>query len=197
MTPDYGKALETNLRVNSYGNRNSVPIDGVNHSASNEAGAKKIVPFGGRAYMAKREAVAAIVTGYDEQVGFRALVMKQAIQYNLAGQASNAPNNVVLFTLQGKTKRIDSALHTIEKGTKRSSDIKIKTVAATFDAALNDFTIPDWTSSSRNITTKYTLVFKLRTGDHPISPEDAKAAWHKILEDTLDPADQNRLQPDD
>jgi acylphosphatase len=147
--------------------------------------------------MGKREAVAAIVTGYDEQVGFRALVMKQAIQYNLAGLAANAPNDIVHFTLQGKKKRIDNALKTIQKGTERSSDIKIKTVAATFDAALDDFTIPDWTSSSRKITTQYTLVFKLRKDDESISPEDAKAAWHKILEDTLDPADLKKLQPDD
>jgi acylphosphatase len=99
--------------------------------------------------MSKRDALAAIVTGYDEQVGFRALVMKQAIQYNLAGLASNAPNDIVLFTLQGKKKRIDAAVETIQKGTERSSDIKIKTVSATFDPGLDDFTIPDWTSSSR------------------------------------------------
>jgi len=147
--------------------------------------------------MSKREAVAAIVTGYDEQVGFRALVMKQAIQYNLAGLASNAPNDIVLFILQGKKKRIDAAIETIQKGTERSSDIKIKTVSATFDPGLNDFTIPDWTSSSRKITTKYALVFKLRESDDAISPEEAKAAWHKILEHTLDSADRKKLKPDD
>jgi len=147
--------------------------------------------------MGKRDAIAAIVTGYDEQVGFRALVMKQAIQYNLAGQASNEPNDIVHFTLQGKKKRIDSALKTIKKGTERSSDIKIKTVAATFDPALDNFSIPGWTSSSRNITTKYNLAFRLRADDHAISPEAAKAAWHHILEDTLDPADRTKLLPDD
>jgi acylphosphatase len=35
--------------------------------------------------MAKQDVVDATVSGNDEQVGFRALVMKQAIQYNLAG----------------------------------------------------------------------------------------------------------------
>jgi acylphosphatase len=147
--------------------------------------------------MSKREAVAAIVTGHDERVGFRALVMKQAIQYNLAGLASNQPNNIVHFSLQGRKKRIDAALHTIQKGTKRSSDIKIKTVEASFDPALDDFTIPDWTSSSRDITTKYTLVFKLRPDDEELTPLDAEAAWHKILAATLDPADLRKLQPDD
>jgi hypothetical protein len=38
--------------------------------------------------MAKKEAVEATVSGNDQQVGFRALVMKQAIEYNLAGSAS-------------------------------------------------------------------------------------------------------------
>jgi hypothetical protein len=30
-----------------------------------------------------------------------------------------------------------------------------------------------------------------------ISQADAKAAWHQSLENTLDPADLNKLQPDD
>jgi acylphosphatase len=109
--------------------------------------------------MAKKEAVLATVSGNDQQVGFRALVMKQAIQYNLAGSARNDANQVVHFTLQGDKKRIDSALDTIQKGTKRSSDIKITTTPAAIDAALSAFTIVDWTSSSRNITNKYDLVF--------------------------------------
>jgi hypothetical protein len=47
------------------------------------------------------------------------------------------------------------------------------------------------------ITTKYTLVLKLRKSDDTISPQDAKAAWHKIIEDTLDSADRKKLKPDD
>ncbi len=147
--------------------------------------------------MAKNEAVQASVTGNDEQVGFRALVMKQAIAYNLAGSATNAVNDIVHFTLQGDKHRIDSALATIQDGTKRSSDLKITTAPAAIDPALNEFTIVDWTSSSRNITNKYNLVFALRTDDTAISPTDAKAAWHQILEKTLDPADLKKLQPDD
>jgi len=147
--------------------------------------------------MGKREAIAATVTGNDQQVGFRALVMKQAIQYNLAGTAVNEANGIVRFSLQGDKKRIDSALETIQQGTKRSSDLKIKSAPAPFDPSLNAFTILDWTSSSRNITHQYTLVFKLRTDDGTISPADAKAVWHQILERTLDPADRSKLQPDD
>jgi acylphosphatase len=66
--------------------------------------------------MAKKEAIEAIVSGNDQQVGFRALVMKQAIEYNLAGLARNDANQVVHFTLQGDKKRIHSALATIKKG---------------------------------------------------------------------------------
>ena len=74
--------------------------------------------------MAKKEAVEATVSGNDQQVGFRALVMKQAIEYNLAGSARNDANQVVRFTLQGSKKRIDWAVATIRKGTERSSDIE-------------------------------------------------------------------------
>jgi acylphosphatase len=147
--------------------------------------------------MAKREAVEATVTGNDQQVGFRALVMKQAIEYNLSGSARNDENEIVHFTLQGDKKRIDLALATIQEGTKRSSDIKITTTSAAIDPALNAFTIVDWTSSSRKITNKYNLVFELRANDTAISPTDAKAAWRQILEKTLDADDLKRLQPND
>src|SRR5580704_16199552 len=125
--------------------------------------------------MAKQEAIAATVSGNDQQVGFRALVMKQAIENNLAGSARNDANQIVHFTLQGDKKRMDTALATIQEGTKRSSDIKITTTSVAVDPALNSFTIVDWTSSSRNITNKYNLVFKLRDDDTEISPEDTKA----------------------
>ena len=147
--------------------------------------------------MVKIEAVEATVTGDDQQVGFRALVMKQAIEYNLAGLARNDANDIVHFTLQGDKKRIDSALATIQEGTKRSSDINITTTPAAIDPALNAFTIVDWTSSSRNITNKYDLVFELRANDKAISPTDAKAAWRQILENTLNADDLKKLQADD
>ena len=147
--------------------------------------------------MAKQEAVEATVTGHDQQVGFRAMVMKQAIEYNLAGSARNDADEIVHFTLQGDRKRIDSALASIQEGTKRSSDIKIMTTPAVIDRALNAFTIIDWTSSSRNITNKYNLVFDLRADDKVISPTDAKAVWHQILEKTLNTDDRRKLHPDD
>lgn len=147
--------------------------------------------------MAKKEAVEATVSGNDQQVGFRALVMKQAIEYNLSGSARNDANEIVHFTLQGDRKRIDSAIATIQEGTKRSSDIKITTTFVSIDPDLNAFTIVDWTSSSRDITNKYNLVFKLRADDTAISPKETKAAWHQILENTLNVEDRKKLHPDD
>jgi acylphosphatase len=147
--------------------------------------------------MARMEAVEATVTGNDQRVGFRALVMKQAIEYNLAGEARNEPNQVVQFTLQGDTQRIDLALSRIQEGTKKSSGVEITTKSKAIDLAVNTFTIVDWTSSSRHITNKYDLVFRLRADDTAISPADAKAAWHQILEDTLDADDLEKLPPDE
>jgi acylphosphatase len=147
--------------------------------------------------MAKKEAVEATVTGNDQHVGFRAMVMKQAIERNLAGSARNDANDIVHFTLQGDKKEIKSALATIQQGTEKSSNIKVKTAPAEIAPALKTFTIVDWTSTTRNITNTYNLVFKLRAKDKAISLSDAKAAWHQILEKTLDPADLKKLQPDD
>ena len=46
-------------------------------------------------------AILATVTDDDQHVGFRAMIMKQAIKYNLAGSAKNEANEIVHFTLQG------------------------------------------------------------------------------------------------
>ena len=98
-------------------------------------------------------AISATVTGNDQQVGFRAMVMKQAIEYNLAGAAKNDANNIVEFTLQGRQKRIDKAVETIRGGTRKSSNIAVKTLPTAVDPKLNSFTVVDWTSTSRQITT--------------------------------------------
>ena len=50
--------------------------------------------------MSQQKAISATVTGDDQEVDFRAMVMKQAIEYNLAGAAKNEPNMIVRFTLQ-------------------------------------------------------------------------------------------------
>ena len=115
-------------------------------------------------------AISATVTGNDQRVGFRAMVMKQAIEYNLAGTAKNDPNNVVEFTLQGRPKRIDEAVATIRNGTRKSSNIEVKTAPAAVDPKLDTFTVVDWTSTTRQITTPYTLVFRLRDTNESRSP---------------------------
>lgn len=144
-----------------------------------------------------QQAVSATVTGNDQEVGFRALVMKQAIEYNLAGFAKNDKEEVVEFTLQGDAARIDSAVATIRKGTKKSSNIKVSTAPAPVDPALNTFTVAGWTSTSRNITNPHTLVFKLRADDDVISKSDAQDVWHGILTSTLKGEDLKKLGVDD
>lgn len=143
--------------------------------------------------MPKKHAITATVTGNDQEVGFRAMVMKQAIEYNLAGSAKNDADEVVQFTLQGDQQRIDAAIAAIREGTKKSSNIEVHTAEAAVDPTLRTFTIVDWTSTSRNITDPYTLVFKLREDDTHVSETEAKEVWHKILEKTLKGEDLKKL----
>ena len=126
-------------------------------------------------------AILATVTGDDQHVGFRAMIMKQAIKYNLAGSAKNEANEIVHFTLQGDSDRLDSALWAIRAGTKKLSNIEVSATQTAMDRGLSTFTIIDWTSTSRNITTPYTLVFTLRADDNVISKSEAKDVWHQIL----------------
>ncbi|MGO9417995.1 acylphosphatase [Roseiarcus sp.] len=143
------------------------------------------------------EAISGTVTGNDQQVGFRAMIMKQAIEWNLAGYAKNLPNDVVSFVLQGDAKRLPDAVAAIEAGTKRSSDIKVSTSPGKVDPALKAFTIDAWTSTTRNITNPYDLVFRLRTDDSKLGPADVKTVWHGILASTLSGDDLKKLRPDD
>jgi acylphosphatase len=146
---------------------------------------------------AKKEAISGAVTGNDQRVGFRAMIMKQAIEYNLAGFTKNLPNDVVNFTLQGDGKRLTHAVSAIQEGTKKSSDIKVSTSQGTVDPALNTFTIYAWTSTTRNITNPYDLVFHLRADDGELAPKNVEAAWHGILQSTLKGDDLKKLGPDD
>jgi acylphosphatase len=145
----------------------------------------------------QKQAISATVTGNDQKVGFRAMIMKQAIEYDLAGSAKNDKDEIVEFTLQGDANRIDAALAAIREGTKKSSNIGVSTVAAAVNPDLSTFTVVDWTSTSRNITTPYTLVFKLRADDSVVTKKDAKDAWHDILKTTLKGDDLKKLGDDD
>ncbi len=153
--------------------------------------------FADTATLQQKQAISATVTGNDQRVGFRAMIMKQAIEYNLAGSAKNDNDQIVYFTLQGDPNRIDAALAVIREGTKKSSNIKVDTAAAAVDPALSTFTVVDWTSTSRGITTPYTLVFNLRSDDGVVSRSEAKDVWHIILKTTLKGEDLTKLGDDD
>ena len=124
------------------------------------------------------------------------MIMKQAIEYNLAGFAKNLPNDIVNFTLQGDSERLTDALSAVEEGTKKSSEIKVITTRVAVDPALNAFTIYAWTSTSRNITTPYDLVFHLRPDNGKLGRVDVKTVWHSILRSTLKGDDLNKLGDD-
>jgi acylphosphatase len=147
--------------------------------------------------MRKQQAILATVNGDDQQVGFRAMIMKQAIEYNLAGSAKNEASEKVDFTLQGDSDRLDSALAAIREGTKKSSGITVSGTDTAVDPNLSTFTIIDWTSTSRKITTPYTLVFTLRADDKAISKSEAKGVWRQILQTTLQGEDLQKLGKDD
>jgi acylphosphatase len=95
--------------------------------------------------MQQTKAILATVTGDDQHVGFRAMIMKQAIEYNLAGSAQNEANETVHFTLQGDADRLETALAAIREGTRKSSDIEVSATPTDVDPGLNTFTIIDWT----------------------------------------------------
>jgi acylphosphatase len=146
--------------------------------------------------MQQKNAILATVTGNDQHVGFRAMIMKQAIEYNLAGSATNGADGTVHFTLQGDSDRLDSALVAIRAGTKKSSNIEVSATQTAVDGDLSTFTIIDWTSTSRNIITPYTLIFTLRADDKEISRSEAKDVWHQILRTTLQGEDLQKLGDD-
>jgi hypothetical protein len=65
------------------------------------------------------------------------------------------------------------------------------------DPTLHAFTIYAWTSTTRNITNPYNLVFHLRPDDGKLSRADVKTVWHGILQSTLKGSDLAKLGPDD
>ena len=132
-------------------------------------------------------AITGAVSGQQiQKVGFRAMIQKQAIMYNLAGYARNNPDGTVSISLQGDKDRIDRTLEAIRTGSKRSSrDNKVSVSSAPLDPNLKTFTVFQWTSTSRNIATPYDLVFPLRPADDEISAKKAEKVWNAIAESTL------------
>jgi acylphosphatase len=139
-------------------------------------------------------AVSGQVSGKVQHVGFRALILKQAIRFNLAGTAKNNSDGTVAFLLQGDASRIKHALKVIAEGTRKSSDVKVKTADARVDPRLKTFTVFGWTSTSRNITNPYDLVFTVRKADEKVSEDDAEKEYHHILKKTLNKADREKLK---
>jgi acylphosphatase len=143
------------------------------------------------------QAISGTVSGHVQAVGFRAMILKQAIEYNLAGSAKNNQDGTVQFILQGDKNRIDEAVEAVRNGTTKSSDVNVSVSPAAVDSSLNNFTVLGWTSTSRNITHPYDLVFNLRPEDNTISKKEAKEVWHAILRSTLKGEDLSKLRDDD
>ena len=75
---------------------------------------------------AQQQAVTATVIGEKVQkVGYRAMIQKQAIMYNLAGYARNNPDGTVGVELQGDEDRITKTLEAVSAGNKKSSQANI------------------------------------------------------------------------
>jgi acylphosphatase len=149
------------------------------------AGGSALLTAGGAS--AQPEAITVKVTGDAiQKVGFRAMIQKEAIMLNLAGSARNNPDGTVTVSLQGDKDRIDQILAAIRAGSKKSSkDNTIAQTPAAVDPNLKTFTVFGWTSTTRNITNPYDLVFSLRPTNDQIPRKDAKAAWNTMAEGAL------------
>jgi acylphosphatase len=141
-------------------------------------------------------AVSGIVTGNVQEVGFRAMIQRRAIQYNLAGSVENKNDKSVQFFLQGDEDRIDKASMAIRKGTKKSSDVNVSISAASVRPDLQTFTVVGWTSVSRNITHPYDLIFNLRPDNTAISKHEAKRVWLDVCEKSVRGADSGKCGKD-
>ena len=68
---------------------------------------------------AQEEAITATVIGENiQKVGYRAMIQKQAIKYNLAGYARNNPDGTVGVGLQGDKGRIAKTVEAVSAGNK-------------------------------------------------------------------------------
>jgi acylphosphatase len=54
-----------------------------------------------------------------------------------------------------------------------------------------------WTSTTRNITNPYDLVFHLQADEGKLASANVKTVWHGILQSTLKGDDLKKLGPDD
>ena len=145
---------------------------------------------------AQQEAITGIVSGEAiQKVGFRAMIQKHAIMYDLAGAARNVPDGTVSINLQGGRDRIEKVLEAIRVGSKKSSRNNVVNAAsAPLDSALKTFTVYGWTSTSRNINNPYDLVFQLRPANDELTKKEAAAIWNSIAESTLKGDDLDKFK---
>ena len=136
---------------------------------------------------AQQQAITGTVSGERiQKVGFRAMIQREAIMHNLAGEARNNTDGTVSFKLQGDKDRIAKAVEAMRVGTKKSStDNVVNETPVALNPSLKTFTVFGWTSQSRDISTPYDFVFTLRDPDTEISKKGAKAVWNSIAEKTL------------
>jgi acylphosphatase len=142
-------------------------------------------------------AISGVVSGNVQQVGFRAMIQKQAIEYNLAGSTKNNDNKAVQFSLQGDKDRVDQAIAAIRDGTKKSSNVKVALSPATVAPNLSTFTVVGWTSLSRKIKTPYDLVFTLRADNTTIKKRATKAVWLEICNKAVKGEDVGKCDKSD
>jgi acylphosphatase len=141
-------------------------------------------------------AVSGIITGNVQEVGFRAMIQRRAIQYNLAGSVENKNDKSVQFFLQGNDDRIDKALNAIREGTKKSTDVNVSASPTSIRPDLRTFTVVGWTSVTRDITQPYDLVFNLRPDNTTISKQEAKKVWLAVCEKAVKGADSGKCNKD-
>jgi len=141
-------------------------------------------------------AISGIVTGNVQGVGFRAMIQKQAIRYNLSGSAENSNDGSVRFILQGAGERIDQALKAVREGTKRSTNVSVSVSPASVDSNLRTFAVVGWTSVGRHISHPYDLIFYLRRDNAIIKKDEAKAIWLDICRKTVKGRDIGKCDKD-
>ena len=145
---------------------------------------------------AEPRSISATVTGEDiQKVGFRAMIQKLAIRYNLAGMVRNGPDGSVAVHLQGDEAPVALVLEAMRDGNKKSSSGNtIRQSPSQPEPSLKTFTIYGWTSTSRDITNPYDLVFTLRPSNNEISRDAAKRIWNSIALATLKGGDLAKFQ---
>lgn len=143
--------------------------------------------------MSTIQTVTGVVSSVDghpvTQVGFRAMVLKNAIRWNLAGSAVNnscttSPPTVSLV-LQGYPDAIQAAKQQIMQGTKLcpTGNFAIQWTDPVDGGNLTVFKVQGWTSSTRHINTPYNLLYFVNPDPQTsvLDAAGASACYRQIL----------------